>query len=402
MSTPHLRAAAAALLLAAIALAAGLHHARAAEREAVHALAPQVFALKSQGLVLQRAAFAAPDLLPFFGSSDLKVPNRFHASALFRDYPTDFTVFPLAQLGATSLIWLQALAASGADLRDRRVALSLAAHGFLAETVDRHAYAADFSALHAGELAFSPRLSFALKRDVARRLLAYPDTLRGDPLLRLALEVLADGSLASRVLYDALLPLGWLRTMALRVQDHWRTLRFLRTQAGLAAGPRQAASLDWPTLRARADDDARRAAAGNPFGIDAGVWSARGSEMLRQKDRFTPERAREAIERSQERTDLDLLLRVANELGASPLLLVIPMQATYHDHLGVPAAVRDEAMQRLRALATARGAALVDFADLDAGVPFTTDGTAHLSEAGWVRYDEALDAFTHGRLAGAS
>lgn len=402
MSTPHLRAAAAALLLAAVAVAAGIHHARAVERAGVHALAPQMFALKPPGLALQRAAFGAPDLLPFYGSSDLKTPNRFHASALFRDYPTGFTVFPLAQLGATSLIWLQALAANGPDLRDRRVALSLAAHSFLSETVDRHAYAANFSRLHAGELAFSPRLSFALKGAVARRLLAYPETLAGEPLLRVALELLADGSTGSRALYGALLPLGWLRTAALRLQDHWRTLDFLRAQVGLAAGPRQATALDWDALRAGADRDSRRAAVGNPFGIDAALWTARGPDLARQKDRFTPDSARRAVERSEEWTDLELLLRVAAELGARPLLLGIPMHAPYHDHLGVPAAVRDEQARRLRALAAAHGAALADFADHDPAVPFTTDATAHLSDAGWVRYDRVLDAFAHGRPAGSS
>ena len=402
MRTPHLRAAAAALLLAAIALVIGVVQARRAERAAVHALAPQMFALKAQGLALQRAAVHAPDLLPFYGSSDLKTPSRFHASALFRDYPTAFTVFPVAQLGATSLIWLQALAANGADLRDRQVALSLAAHGFLSETVDRHAYAANFSALHAGELAFSPRLSFDLKRDVARRLLAYPETLTDDPLLRAALELLADGSIASRVAYDALLPLGWLRNAALRLQDHWRALAFLRAQVGLAAGPRQAAALDWRALDERADDATRRAASGNPFGVDAAVWATRGPDMTRQRDRFTADSARLAVERSEEWTDLALLLRVAGELGARPLLLGIPMHAPYHDHLGVPAAVRDAQARRLRALAAAHGAALADFADHDAAVPFTTDATAHLSDAGWVRYDRALDAFVHHRPAGGS
>lgn len=401
MRTPHLTAGIAAVLLAAAALAAGLVYARAVERDAVHALAPQLFALKPRGRALQQAAFAAPDLLPFFGSSDLRTPNPFHASALFREYPTDVTVFPLAQLGATSLIWLQALAANGAALADRRVAVSLAAHGFLDETVDRHAYAANFSRLHAAELAFSPRLSAALKGDVARRLLAYPETLRGDPLLRFALGLLADGSAASRLLYAALLPLGWLHTAALRLQDHWRTQAFLRAQVGLAPPPRQAAALDWAALQAGADAATRAASDGNPLGIDAAVWRARGPDLARQKGRFTPERARRVLDRSEEWSDLALLLRVAAELGARPLLLAIPMQAPFHDHLGVPAAVRDAQRQRLRALAAAHGATLADFADVAAALPFTTDGTAHLSAAGWVRYDRALDAFAHGRPAGS-
>src|SRR5262249_45216836 len=108
---PRLWAAAAAILLSVGGLGAAALYVRRIEERYVHSVAAQMFAQKNQGVALQRAAFRQPDLLPFYGSSDLNVPDRYHASALFRNYPTGFTVFPVGNPGSTSLIWLQALAA---------------------------------------------------------------------------------------------------------------------------------------------------------------------------------------------------------------------------------------------------------------------------------------------------
>src|SRR5262245_12019547 len=192
MNSPRLVSAAAAGVLFAIALSVVSLYARRMETRWVHTLAPQVFAQKHRGVALQRAAFRQPDLLPIYGSSELNLRNPHHPSALFREYPTGFTVFPVGNFGSTSLGWLQALASVGSDLRGKKVVLSLLPGPFLSEGVDPHAYAANFSHLQASELVFSTQLSFALKQAAARRMLAYPATVANDPLLRFALERLTD------------------------------------------------------------------------------------------------------------------------------------------------------------------------------------------------------------------
>src|SRR5437016_4785760 len=199
MNSPHLRSAAAAGVLFATALSAVTLYARRMEARYVHTLAPQMFLQKHQGVALQRAAFRQPDLLPIYGSSELNLRNPYHPSAFFREYPTGFTVFPVGNVGSTSLIWLQALAGVGSDLRGKKVVLSLPPGWFMNEAVDPHAYAANFSHVQASELVFSTQLSFGVKQAAARRMLAYPATVANDPLLRFALERLADASLGSRI-----------------------------------------------------------------------------------------------------------------------------------------------------------------------------------------------------------
>ena len=400
MKTARLVSAAAAALLLGAALATATIYARRMETRSVHAVAPQMFGQKNQGVALQRAAFRQPDLLPIYGSSDLNVRNRYHASALFRDYPTGFTVFPVGNVGSTSLIWLQALAAVGADLHGKKVAVSLPARSFMNDMVDSHAYAANFSRLQASAFTFSTRLSFAVKQGAARRMLQYPATLANDPLLTFALEQLAAGSVSSRVLYYASVPLGTLHNVVLRLQDDWATLVFLRAQLGWGPVPRRGAPLDWTDLLSRAEQEAQRKADNNPFGFDNAFWTANAPEIALQKGMYPPEAVQRSVERSAEWTDLDLLLRVVRELGGDPLILSMPMNGVYFDYLGVPLPTRRAYYERLRELAKAHGVPAIDFADHDSDKYFTVDSGLHLSAKGWVYYDHALDAFFHGQPPG--
>lgn len=396
--TARLASAVLAVLLVGGAAAGTTWYAAAAARRDVHAVAPQLFPEKLRGATLQRAAFAAPDLLPLYGSSELTVPDPAHASAVFRDYPTGFTVFPVGAPGTASLSWLQALAAVGDGVRGRPVAFSISPRAFSRAMLDPPAYAASFSPLHANALAFSPRLSLALKQAAAHRMLAYPDTLTDDPLLAFALAQLADGSWTSWLLYYASWPLGQLHLAILRAQDAWQTLAFLRTQQGLHEPARRARDLDWTTLQAGARA-AVRGNAGNPFGFAPAFWADHAADVAGQRGSFSDTALPREFAGSAEWTDLELLLRAVHELGGRPLLLSTPMKAVYYDHLGAPAASRAPYYERLRALAAAQAVPLYDFAAHEDDPLFTIDPQLHLSSTGWIAYDQALDDFFHQRTA---
>ena len=398
----RLVSAAVAVAVLVLAVSAGTIHARRVAESDIHALAPQMFLEKNRGAMLQRAALRQPDLLPLYGSSELNLPSPYHASALFRSYPTSFTIFPIGSAGSTSLIWLQAVAAAGPALRGKRVAISISPRLFMGDMADAHAYGANFSRLHASELVFNPHLSFAVKQAAARRMFAYPVTLASDRLLRFAVEQLADGSPASRALYYAAWPLGWLQTLVLRAQDAWDTLAFLHAQIGLRPPARQAADLDWEGLHRRADADTRQRDEGNALGFDRDFWANHASEIAAQRGAYAGSAVERAIEQSAEWTDLDLLLQAIRELGGEPLLLSLPLKGPYDDFIGIPYAARAIYYQRLQDLARSRGARAVDFSDHDSDASFTSDVGLHLSDRGWVYYDRTLDDFFHPRPRGES
>ncbi len=414
---PHLAPAATAVLLAVAMLAALGPYARSLESRSIAALASadaiidsygELYRLKNQGTALQRAAVEADGLLPLYGSSELDILrayNRpFHPTHVFRDRPTGFAVFPVGKRAATSLILLQKLAAVGPALKGRKVAVSLSPFWFCDDlTAWAGGYIGNFSALHAGELAFDTHLSLRLRQDAARRMLRYPETVANRPLLRFALENLADGSPLSLACYDAAFPLGMLHNAILRYQDHWGVVCHLwkhpiRTSPSIPKGGTRPP--DWTSLEQQADATYRALSDNNEFGLDKKRWeNAFRPEMLKQKNSRSDEQFLRNLRETQEWVDLDLLLRVLTELGARPLLLSMPIHGRWYDHCGVSYAARRVYYQELREAGARHGAPVVDFADHDADRSFCFDYRGHLSPVGWVHYDRVFDAFFHDALA---
>ena len=225
--TSNLAAASIALGTVAFLLLAAAVAGAYLERRYVHVLAPILFLQKTQGIEMQKVAFAQSDLLPLYGSSELVVSAANKATDFFQTYPTGFGVFSVGKPGSASLILLQKLAAMGSDLRGKKVAISISPTYFFRQDVPVAYYNGNFSLLQAGEIIYSPHLSFDLKRDVARRMLQYPKTLEKSALLAFTLRQLASDSLMNRVMYYGTVPLGLLENGILRIQDHCETLLYI-------------------------------------------------------------------------------------------------------------------------------------------------------------------------------
>jgi D-alanine transfer protein len=405
----RLMAALIAVGLVILVLSAGAVGAHWTEGRYIHALASGLFSaphgnraarqpnlsILTQGSALQAEALRQPDLLPVYGSSELiwrDYQGNYNGSELFREYPTGFTIFPVAGAGASSLTILQELAAVGAELRDRKVAVSLSPSWlFRSARGDQTYYAGNFSPLHAAAFAFSTDLSLDLKQIAARRMLDYPQTLDREPLLRFALERLADPSPLSRALYFAALPLGKLETLVLGLQDHWETLALIRSQPNIRPEvPRRASPLDWPALLARATRIAEQRTRKRPLS-DSSAEPSRGGRAVAH--RFI-----QKLRQSTEWTDLVLLMRVLRELGARPLIVSPPLAGAYFDHLGVSRQARSDFYQKFRRLIEPYRVPVVDFANQDESRSFVADRRSHLSAEGWAYYDQALDAFYHDAL----
>jgi D-alanine transfer protein len=415
--TPHLASALAAVTLGIVALQAFGFYARSLESRSIMALAADeaiidrnsaLNRLKNQGAALQQAAVDTGGLLPVYGSSELNLmapyTRPFHPTILFRDRPTGFTVFPVGRAETSCVIVLQKLAAVGPGLHGQKVAVSLTPAWFFKRlSIRPYGYTGNFSDLHAGELAFHTGLSLQLKQDAARRMLQFPATLASRPLLKFALENLADGSPLGLVCYDAVLPLGMMHNAIVRYQDHWNVVRYLwkhPVKTLPPTSPRSASPPDWPMLHRQADALYRAHSNNNAFGLDNDRWDeVYRQQMLQRTDIPSEELFLHTLARSQEWDDLELLLRELNELGARPLLLSTPIHGRWYDACGVTYAARRAYYQRLRRLGARYHALVVDFADHDADASFCRDLMAHPAPGGLLYYDQALDGFFHDAIA---
>jgi D-alanine transfer protein len=414
--TPHLAPALTAVVLGVFILEAFGLYARSLEQRSITALAAdeamieregKLGPVKNQGTALQQAALDIDCLLPVYGSSEQVLHtayNRpFHATNLFRDQPTGFTVFPVGKAQTTCLIMLQKLAALGPALSGRKLAVSVSPAWFFDRPMAwADGYAGNFSALHAGELAFNTDLSLQLRQDAARRMLRYPDTVTNRPLLRFALENMVSGSPLNLACYEAVFPLGMVHNAILRYVDHWHAVHYLwvhPVRNSPAISSRGGRPLDWPALRRQAEALYRAHSDNNEFGLDNEQWD---SELRQAMDQQRNTRSNEAflatLQSNQEWVDLELLLRALTELGAQPLLLSMPIHGGWYDRLGITYTARKAYYQKLRGTGARYHAAVVDFADHDADRSFCHDAMGHLAPRGLLYYSQVLDGYFHDEL----
>src|SRR5258708_6096613 len=297
------------------------------ESRYIHTLAPMMFELKNQGTELQAEAFRQPDLLVVYGSSELEQPNRYHASNLFQNYPTGFTIFPVGRGRTTSLVILQDLAAVGAEVHGKKVVISVSPPWFQLHDRTPDFYAANHSPMHLSALVFSTDLSIETKQAAVRQLMQSPKLFASDPLVDFsAHRLLEDGPLA-RAQYLATLPLGKLTHVVREVQDRWATYSFI--QAGPHPEtllPPPVADIHWPTLIRTAETEQQSQTSNNEFGFDNAVWVEKYAKLVAERhQQFSDAAFVDNLQHTAEFSDLDILLRGLAEMGAQPLFLSQPL-----------------------------------------------------------------------------
>lgn len=381
-----------AIVLAGIATVAGTYWCKDIESRYIHALAPEFSDEKLQGMALQKEAFTQPDLLVFYGSSELakEMPNN--ASQFFYDYPTGFRVFPVGKPGLASLAVLQKVAAVGPVMKDCKVAYSISPGWFFSEVFEPKFYEGNFSPLQAAELTFSTHLSHDLKRDVAARMLEYPKTLEHDWILATAVERLASDHWVDRALYEAMRPLGAMQLMIGRTQDHFESaVHILEEDEKLNPEPKRG-------LRALNWNEILKSAA--RFSNATAVQAKKTEVAQRKASKSSREKViLHAIQTSKEWTDIELLMRTFAELGAKPLMLSMPVEDIRLEVYGLQPAARQQYLDRLDGLADRFDFPLLDFREHHADPSFMVDFQDHLSGEGWLYYNKALDDFWHGRIS---
>ena len=356
------------------------------EHRTIRATAPEVFALKNQGSALQRAAAESPDILLLFGSSELTLgPASVRAGEFFKTEPTGFQVSPVGKPGATSIVILQKLAALGPELHGRKVAISLSPSWFLVPVIEPYMYKGNFSLFSASQLTFGDALDFQLKRDIATRMLEFPQTLASSPVLAFALHRLASGKWWDRIGLAVAWPVGKLQNAILDLQDHFESMIYILRE-GKTPQPTNPRRLDWATL-------IQKATTPRDFSTEDDKAQTIELQLLRGGDRNFLAR----INGASEWTDLEMLLRVLHDVQAKPLLLSVPMDGLFYDDAGISFATREAYYAKIRALAERYDFPLVEFKDHDRDPDFLDEHHYHLTAKGWLYCDQALSNFFSGK-----
>ena len=357
------------------------------ERRNAASMASDASYQRDQGVALARAVLARPEILLLYGSSELEmdIPNR--SSEFFRDAPDGFTVCPVGRRGASPLLLLEKVAAAGRAPASGKAVVLISPVWFLSRGATLSTYAGNFSALHGMELIFKAPISPGLRRDIARRMLDYPQTLTTTPILEQGVRAAARiDTAAGRTSYSLLRPLGLMETTVMEMQDHFESVReILRTpQVPSVPAPQSVrAALDWDRLIATANAQAPPLHEVDPpdqrAKLLATTWRGIGD-----------------MPASSEWRDLELLLRTFGELHVQPLLLDIPWYAPYYDDSGVNAVIRGAYYSRLQSLADKYRVPIATYQDHEYDSNFLYNRHSHPSAKGWMFFNRDMDAYWRG------
>ncbi len=398
--SPHLTAGITSLVVLALALIGFNFYAQTLEQRYVNALAPLSLPETINGIALQHAALQQADLLPLYGSSELTLlDTQYEANNFFAKYPTGFTVFKVANLGASSLTMAQDLATLGPDLRGKKIVVTLSPANFIINMNPAPFYKENYSRLHAYGMIFSPYLSLNIKSEAARSMLLHPDTLQDDPFLDFTLNQIATPSMRSQLLYDLLWPLGKLQTEILRLQDHAAVVSIILSRSIAPNIPHTPATLDWASIHARALAEQKQHTLNNPFGIEDSKWWY--YSYLKTDPIHPGSRDKKFIYRVMnhpEWGDFKILMEVLQAYGAKPLILTTPMNVRVWEALGVSEQAQNTYYTKLQDVIAPYGAQVMDFRQYGTYIYFSIDHGSHASRAGWVYIDQALNDFYHGQL----
>ena len=352
-------------------------------------VAPEVFPNKIQGLVFQRVAADAANVLPAYGSSELTTgPPAAKAANFFSMAPSGFQVSPIARQRASSLTILEKIAALGTDLRGRKVVISISPSWFLSPSVTPARYAGNFSAYAANALAFGSAFDFGFKHEIASRMLEFPGTLAKRPLLKFAVQRLASGQWFDRLAYDVIWPLGQIQEMILDLQDHFGAMIHLLRERKRVPQVRSPRRLDWQKLIAKASD-------GSAFAVVKNENPANGQKRATAPADMSFVRQ---LNSTREWADFDLLLRALAKMHVRALLISTPICAQCYGPTPLPRPAREVYYHRMHELARRYGFPLVEFEEHDTDRAFLDRGGYHMSAKGWMFYDHALDDFFHDTL----
>ncbi|HEY9153372.1 MAG TPA: D-alanyl-lipoteichoic acid biosynthesis protein DltD [Anaerolineales bacterium] len=396
----HLTAAIFSLCVLIVVLIGFNGYARSIERQYVNALAPLDLTQTVNGIALQQAALYQSDLLPFYGSSEITLINTpYQAEKFFATYPTGFTVFQVANLGAGSLTMAQNLAALGPDLKGKKVVISITPAPFTFSPLREDYYAGNYTRLHAYGLIFSPYLSMELKSTAAQRMLGHPKTLEADPFLEFTLNHMTDASIQSRVLYVIMFPLGALQTEVMWLQDHAEVILYIWNHHIDPNVQHIPYKIRWSKNFSAAHAEQKLHALSNPYGIEDWRWKLfQGKSKVPYQPGSGDAGFLRFLQSAEEWQDFKILLDVLQELGAKPLILSRPINGRYWEAVGVSGQAQDAFYTKLHAVVDPYHMTLVDYQQYTNEIYFSIDSVSHTSRYGWVYVDKTLNQFFHGNL----
>lgn len=139
-------------------------------------------------------------------------------------------------------------------------------------------------------------------------------------------------------------------------------------------------------LSAQAKAEGAEKSTNNSWGWDDESYQ---QKVLDKGDRLKGSQAGETFQDTPEYDDFTFLLKVCDEVGFEPLVVISPLSGQYYDEAGVSEQTRTACYERIKDICTMRGVQVADFTDEEYSRYFLHD-EVHFGWTGWAAVDEAV------------
>lgn len=304
------------------------------------------------------------------GSSEFSSPVSQNPVVWMRWKSSDLFLFATGRGYVQSLSHAIELAAIADDLRTPKVSLILSPQWFTEEGVGTEAFTEVFSHAHWLQMLDNDRLTPQTRQRIADRVVEL-----GGPRPPLGAAVHDVVGTRMAAFKEELLAAKGLRGMSDTTDPQ--------------AGP--VATIDWVAERRKAAEQGA-AQTHNSFYVADEYFEKYVTKRLAE---FNGTMRDKSFLTSPEYADLELFLDVAKELRIEVMLVSVPMNGWWYDHLGYDRAGRAAYYAKIRAVAERRQVRLADFSG-EEYTPYFLYDIMHLGWKGWLDVTKALVDFELG------
>ena len=146
---------------------------------------------------------------------------------------------------------------------------------------------------------------------------------------------------------------------------------------------------NYAALREAATAQAQLLCTNNDWGIVYDYWDANIAPVLESR---AGELSQETLSDTSEYDDLVCFLRVCEECGIEPCVIVPPTNGYWYDHAGLSRETREACFDRIRALCAEAGVAMIDLSSHEYDLYYLRD-IMHLGWLGWLDVEEGFGEF---------
>lgn len=198
-------------------------------------------------------------------------------------------------------------------------------------------------------------------------------------------------NITSKITLSLLKPYYNLKEYMLKTKDKVQTIKLLQNLDG--KNEKAVKDIDWDEQYEIAEAEAKEKVTNNDIYVEDSYYD----KYLRDTYDSLKDRWKDIdLVKSKEMEDYKFLLDTFNEIGVKPLVILMPVNGLYYDHLGLVEEKRTEFYNTVEEIAKDKGFDVVNLQNKEYEKYYLKD-VMHLGWKGWLKVDEEISKYFKNR-----